>query len=196
VSDGVSEEALRAALREIYSKQDADSGRVDALEAKLDQLLEILEGKEVLARGHKRLIEKVGRKGKKDEPRVRLRPLVDKYDVDGPDIDCASLLHLCGARCCAFTVTLTTQDLDEGELRWKYDEPYVLERANDGYCGYIDNRGGCTCYQHRPATCRTYDCRGDSRVWVDWENKVPAPMPPVLLSYEHRKPVDPAGDDD
>jgi hypothetical protein len=30
-------------------------------------------------------------------------------------------------------------------------------------------------YEHRPAICRTYDCRKDPRIWIDFEKRIPAP---------------------
>lgn len=106
--------------------------------------------------------------------RVLLGHAEDKYQVreeagdGGPP--CAELLPLCKARCCSFEVALSTQDLDEGQLRWRYATPYLLERKDSGMCSYHDG-AGCTAYHARPATCRRYDCRGDARVWVDYERR-------------------------
>lgn len=115
--------------------------------------------------------------------RVLLGTAEDKYQVQeeagdgGPP--CAELLPLCQARCCSFEVALSTQDLDEGQLRWSYARPYLLERRDrehGGMCAYHDG-AGCTAYAARPATCRRYDCRGDARVWVDYERRILAPAP-------------------
>lgn len=115
--------------------------------------------------------------------RVLLGSAEDKYQVreeagdGGPP--CAELLPLCQARCCSFEVALSTQDLDEGQLRWSYARPYLLERRDrehGGMCAYHDG-AGCTAYEVRPATCRRYDCRGDARVWVDYERRVLAAAP-------------------
>lgn len=110
--------------------------------------------------------------------RVLLGNVEDKYAVSedagdgGPP--CAELLPICGARCCSFEVALSTQDLDEG-LRWNYATPYLLERSADGMCGYHDG-ASCRTYATRPATCRRYDCRGDARVWSDYEGRVLAEL--------------------
>jgi hypothetical protein len=99
----------------------------------------------------------------------------DKYalaTVDGPP--CAELIPLCGARCCRLRFALTTQDLDEGVIRWDRGRPYLIEHAG-GRCVHNAAAGGCTAYAHRPATCRTYDCRGDRRVWLDYAARIPAP---------------------
>ncbi len=34
---------------------------------------------------------------------------------------------------------------------------------------------GCRIYAHRPVPCRGFDCRGDKRIWLDFENKIPNP---------------------
>ena len=72
------------------------------------------------------------------------------------------------------------RDVREGKLRWDLHEPYMLGRAEDGYCTHLQDGGMCECYGERPATCREYDCRADARVWLDWDKKIPAPLPPVI----------------
>jgi hypothetical protein len=108
---------------------------------------------------------------------------VDKYQRAGPDIDCASLLHLCHARCCSFTVDLTIQDVEERVVKWDIEQPYIMRRDSaDGYCTHLDRKTlGCTVYQQRPATCRGFDCRYDKRVWLDWEKRIPAPLPDGVI---------------
>jgi hypothetical protein len=73
---------------------------------------------------------------------------------------------------------LSTTDLDEGVIRWDYGQPYMIrQRASDGYCVHNDPASrGCTVHAQRPATCRRYDCRNDTRVWLDFEARIPAPM--------------------
>jgi Fe-S-cluster containining protein len=111
---------------------------------------------------------------------VQVADLVDKYSMaDLPEIDCAALLPLCKARCCTFYFPLSFQDLDEGKIEWDYARPYQIRRGEDGYCVHSDaGTRGCTRYEVRPATCRTFDCRKDPRIWIDFERKIPAPEPP------------------
>src|SRR5262249_18308276 len=62
-----------------------------------------------------------------------------KYETPGADIPCAELMHLCGARCCRFSFGLSTEDLDEGVIRWDYGQPYLIrQRASDGFCVHND----------------------------------------------------------
>lgn len=107
-------------------------------------------------------------------PVVSLIP--DKYALDKlPEIDCEARLHLCKARCCTLTFPLSIQDLDERVVRWDYGRPYQIGRRPDGYC--VHNEPGtchCTVYAQRPGVCRQYDCRGDKRIWKDFENRIPA----------------------
>ena len=112
-------------------------------------------------------------------PRVRLADTADKYaEGQGVAIDCASRIHLCHARCCTFKFFLSKQDLDEGTARWDYGNPYWIRQADDGYCIHSDpGTRACTIHTHRPHTCRQYDCRNDKRVWLDFEQMIPAPMP-------------------
>jgi Fe-S-cluster containining protein len=102
-----------------------------------------------------------------------------KYETPSPPIPCPELIPLCGARCCTLSFALSTEDLDEGVIRWDYGQPYLIrQRATDGYCVHNDpDRHGCTVHAHRPRVCRGYDCRNDQRIWIDYEQRIPAPAP-------------------
>jgi len=106
--------------------------------------------------------------------------LEDKYEIDtsGSSPPCDELLHLCNARCCSFDFPLSTQDLDEGVIRWDYGRPYLIrQRASDGFCVHHDPASKqCAVHAQRPGPCRHYDCRKDARVWVDYAARIPAPM--------------------
>jgi hypothetical protein len=109
--------------------------------------------------------------------RLHLHVIEDKYaieQVDGPP--CTELIPICHGRCCRLIFALSTQDLDEGVVRWDYGRPYMIrQRASDGYCVHSDPTGrGCTVYEQRPAVCRRYDCRSDPRIWADYERRIPA----------------------
>lgn len=109
--------------------------------------------------------------------RVELREtLADKHEIESPPVPCAELLPLCKARCCTLTFTLSTQDLEDRQVRWDLARPYWNLRRPDGYCVHHEGEsGGCGIYQHRPAPCRSYDCRRDRRIWTDFEKRILAP---------------------
>src|SRR5262249_33087528 len=87
--------------------------------------------------------------------------------------DCPSLLHLCKARCCTYTVKLTRQDVEEGTVKFEIDDPYLLRHDRDGYCAHLERAtGGCTNYEHRPGACRAFDCRQGRGVGIAWEKKI------------------------
>jgi Fe-S-cluster containining protein len=111
--------------------------------------------------------------------RVSIDLGLSKYQTPSPDIPCAELIPLCGGRCCTLSFSLSTEDLDEGVIRWDYGQPYLIrQRASDGYCVHNDpDTRGCTVHAYRPRVCRSYDCRKDKRVWIDYERRISAPMP-------------------
>ena len=114
-------------------------------------------------------------------PTVLLASVPDKYTVVSPDIPCAELIPLCGARCCGLAVTLSEQDVRERVLPFVLEKPYMLPRDPETKrCACMEADGKCAVYDHRPATCRLYDCRKDRRVWLDYEKRIPAPMPEKL----------------
>ena len=168
---------LTAALRAAEERAERAERKVASLAAELGQLIDVLVGRGGLAEGHRALLERVGGQAAAAVPRqVKLRVLVDKYQVPSADIDCAARLHLCKARCCSFSFDLTTQDLDEGVVMWDAARPYSIRQEADGWCSHLARPdGGCTVYEARPATCRGFDCRGDDRIWIDFEQRIPAP---------------------
>lgn len=113
----------------------------------------------------------------KERPHVQVTDPIDKYTLDDlPQIDCESRLHLCKARCCKLTFPLSFQDLDERVVQWDYGKPYQILQRLDGYCVHNDSESQhCCVYENRPAICRTYDCRQDKRIWLDFEQRLPAP---------------------
>jgi Fe-S-cluster containining protein len=108
--------------------------------------------------------------------RLLLGDAEDKYRAEPAGPDCTALLPICKARCCKLHFWLSTQDLDEGVIRWDYGRPYMIrQRIDDDYCVHNDpERHGCTVYDHRPLPCRRYDCRNDKRIWADFDNHIPA----------------------
>jgi hypothetical protein len=175
-------EALADALRKANDAREKSERELAELRATVEQLVYLLIQNRVLTEGNGRhLARAAAEAGRTQKPKVRLRQYVDKYSVPDAGIDCAARLHLCHARCCAFSFELTTQDLDEGGIRWEVQQPYLILHEADGYCSHIDRPGlGCTIYGKRPASCRGFDCRGDERVWIDFEKMIPAPMPEGL----------------
>lgn len=113
-----------------------------------------------------------------EKAHVQITGIPNKYALtDLPNIDCEARIPLCKGKCCSLTFALSFQDLDERVIRWDYGRPYVIkQRESDGYCVHNDATSHtCTAYKHRPAVCRTYDCREDKRIWLDFAGRIPAP---------------------
>ena len=140
--------------------------------ARLEWLIDTLIMRGQLPASFRRLATRV--KGSGDRSVVRLATFRDKYQVASADIDCASRIPLCGARCCSFDVTLSAQDVAEGGIPFDLEKPYALPRV-DGRCVCMNSDGACTIYDKRPGACRAYDCRHDARVWIDFDARIPAP---------------------
>lgn len=109
-----------------------------------------------------------------ENPIVRFGDAVDKYGLkDLPDIDCASIIPICKARCCRLSVFCSAQDLDEGVVKWDYSKPYQIRKRDDGYCVHSETETRrCGIYDKRPGICRTYDCRDDRRIWRDFDKRL------------------------
>lgn len=111
--------------------------------------------------------------------KIHLAIAPDKYQVESPDVDCAALMPICQARCCSLTVQLAEQDVEERVVPFVIDQPYMLPKDPvTKHCVCLDKATrGCTIYEHRPATCRSFDCREDRRIWTDFAARVLAPPP-------------------
>lgn len=97
----------------------------------------------------------------------------DKYTVAPPEIDCDRRLPICKAACCRLRFPLSAQDVEEGVVRWTIEKPYMNRQDERGYCVHCDaTTHNCQVYQQRPSVCRSYDCRNDKRIWIDFENRV------------------------
>lgn len=172
---------LARALRFVHLVETQSQARIADLNATVYALVETLiaDNKLDVERYQQRRHLKVLKEQERDKELagVTLTDCPDKYALAQlPEIDCQALLPLCKARCCTMAFPLSVQDLDERVVSWDYGRPYVIARGADGYCTHHDGRG-CGVYDQRPAVCRTYDCRGDKRVWLDFDKRIPAPPP-------------------
>jgi hypothetical protein len=70
-------------------------------------------------------------------------------------------------------LALSTQDVEEGIVKWDLARPYMIARDPDGYCRHLARATcRCTVWEHRPIPCRGYDCRDDARIWLDFEARL------------------------
>lgn len=101
----------------------------------------------------------------------------DKYTFEQTvKIDCENRVHLCKAACCKMVFPLSRQDIEEDIIQWNLRKPYMIAQGEDGYCHHCDRQSlSCTIHAQRPIPCRTYDCRSDTRIWLDFENKIVNP---------------------
>jgi Fe-S-cluster containining protein len=102
----------------------------------------------------------------------------DKYAPENRhvEIDCADRLDLCHAACCRLRVALSHQDIAEGVAQWDERQPYLNRQGADGFCVHCDHSTHrCDIYPQRPGLCRSFDCRHDSRIWLDFARRIPNP---------------------
>ena len=175
---------LTAAVHALAESNERTQKISAELQSQLDTLLQILIGRGELHEGHRELLEKLRARAQLvGKPRIELHNEPDKYVVQNAEVDCGARMHLCHGRCCTFKVPLARQDLAEGGLVWDVDHPYRLAKNDEGYCVYQTRETGfCGTYHNRPAVCRSYSCEGDTRIWIDFEKMIPAPMAEGLVT--------------
>ncbi|GAC1368695.1 MAG: hypothetical protein NVSMB32_13710 [Actinomycetota bacterium] len=92
------------------------------------------------------------------------------------EIDCEARLPLCRAACCRLRFPLSEQDIHEGVVQWNLAEPYLNRQTPEGYCVHCNvETKQCGVYGQRPAICRSYDCRNDRRIWLNFEKRTVNP---------------------
>jgi len=186
--DGVPREDFEAAVRFVADGAMRASHRAARVEALLRSVVRALveAGQLDVAAFERNLTERPprppGAEGAPARAAIELGPAEDKYAAASPpDLDCAALIPLCRARCCALVFALGPQDLEEGRVAWSYARPYRIAHGPDRRCVHQDREaGGCTIHEHRPGVCRRYDCREDERIWLDFERRIPAPHDELL----------------
>lgn len=178
--EGLRQELARGFLY-TNSRANHNTGKALQVASFCYALIELLEEKGILTVAEvddrKKLVADRLVKKFKDEGMgaVYQDPECDKYNFDKEvEIDCASRVHLCKAACCRiFGFALSRQDIKEGVVRWDLGHPYMISNDQDGYCRHLDRATyRCRVREHRPIPCRAFDCRKDTRIWLDFENKV------------------------
>lgn len=177
-----SDDDLRWGLVYAHDRANANTTELEQAAATIEALVELLVEAglepERLEAARARATERVRRRfTERGMATVRQDFEVPKREfAEGPVIDCASRVELCGAACCRLAVGLSGEDVREGVLRWDPGNPYALERGDDGWCAHME-RGACRCtvYEARPIPCRGFDCRQDQRIWLDFEGRIPNP---------------------
>ena len=175
------DEMLRG-LMYAHDRANANTGELEELAATVAALVELLTEAgippERLEEARSRAVEAVRRRFIEQGMAVARQDfeVAKRAFPEGVEIDCENRVALCGAACCRLTVGLSGEDVREGVLRWDVGNPYILERAGDGWCTHME-RGSCRCtvYEARPIPCRGFDCREDRRIWLDFEGRVPNP---------------------
>jgi Fe-S-cluster containining protein len=162
---------LHAALTEHAS-------RTNQIEAVVNGLADLLVRLELVATDD--LVESVEttRKaiagaGKQLSLGVAIRGDGESVTIPADEIDCEARIPYCKAVCCRLRFPLTVSEIETGPVKWDLGRPYFNRQAPNGYCHCFDDSShGCTVYDERPAPCRQYSCKGDERIWKDFEGMV------------------------
>ena len=197
----VAAEALRDELAEgllyLHSRANANTSKTLEVASFSYALIELLTERGILSLAElderkrivgQRLVEKFTEKGMG----VALtQDAQDKYQCDsGVQIDCDQRLPLCRAACCRLRFALSLQDVEEGCVKWELGHPYMIRQGPDGYCHHLDRpTHHCSIYDQRPFVCRSYDCRKDKRIWLDFDQRLVNPDLDNLFQQRTPEPL-------
>lgn len=92
-------------------------------------------------------------KDRNPEPRPKPEP-----------INCAERIHVCKAACCHL-----------------YPVPSVAHGGAGYPCPMLTSDRKCSIHGRHPPTCKSYHCRYDSRIWLDFDNMIPNPQLEEML---------------
>lgn len=161
---------------------DRVAGRASGIEARLDELIELLRAKGALDDELPVTLPDVPglpappADGEDPEPPapVRWPSFALRASTPTPppttEVNCAERMHICHAVCCKLGFALTAEEVDEGQVRFDVGFPYMIRHDADGYCTHNDRSTGfCKVYADRPGICRHYSCANDDRIWKDFE---------------------------
>ena len=158
--------------------------RLSLVETVVREMVDVLVERGVVAGEEladaKRALDETARRpdGNKDDrstlpwPAVAVR--VDSGEEVAPEpVDCATRLPVCQAVCCRLKFALSQDEIERGRVKWDIGHPYVIRQESSGYCSHNDcGSRSCSIYEDRPRLCREYSCRGDKRIWTDFEHMV------------------------
>jgi hypothetical protein len=177
--DPVAYDQIAKGIAYLHQRTNATTGRTLESAAFVYALIELLIEKglisvdEIDAR-KKQVAERLIKRFGQYDPGVAIQEPQDKYTFQQTVvIDCENRVHLCKAACCKMMFPLSQQDIEEGMIKWDLGSPYLIAKGADGYCHHFDRQcSSCTVHAHRPLPCRAYDCRSDTRIWLNFDNKI------------------------
>jgi hypothetical protein len=183
------EKSLASGLR--FANFMAATNQEQAKENKLllHALMELLVSKGLIhvheIEERKKMLLESLKEDEKRQPKIYLVDVPDgQQEIDDLVIDCAACHAVCRGACCTLWFALSVRDLDQGHVKWDYLRPYGIAQDGDGYCVHFDRATYmCGIYENRPLICRTYDCRKDKRIWVDFEQQTL--VPELLTRFEN-----------
>ncbi|MCP4599003.1 MAG: YkgJ family cysteine cluster protein [Proteobacteria bacterium] len=165
-------------LRKIYDLSYVNLGTTNDMSILLDSIVEILIAKGIVSYHELEKTKKRAYKARRaeieEQPKIYLSNAPDNHNEgERVAVDCESRYAQCKGSCCKLWFSLSRQDLDEGVVKWKYSQPYAIAQNEEGYCVHQDEKDHkCTVYEHRPYICRTYSCRDDKRIWLDFDKRI------------------------
>lgn len=168
------------ALRRVFLAIDSVRDDVIQLAGQVVATGEVLEREAAIEAATPAAIDQIRIADERSQSRLQLGDPEPKRQAKSEGPDCLALLPICQGRCCQFHFALSSEDLDEGVIRWDYGKPYIIrQRMEDNYCVHHDPEARCcTVYEARPRPCRVYDCRNDARIWDDFDKRIPAGASP------------------
>jgi len=180
LNEAVSYDEVAGGIAYLHQRANAIAGRTLESSAFVYALIEILAEQNIISineldQRKQQIAERILKRFTQRDGGISLQESgQDKYTFEPAiAIDCENRVQLCKAACCKMVFSLSRQDIEERVLKWELHHPYVIAKGEDGYCHHFDRQcQNCTVHAQRPLPCRAYDCRNDSRIWLDFDQKI------------------------
>jgi Fe-S-cluster containining protein len=168
---------LRDGLRYLYKIVVQQQAEIERLSREVTALTDALVGSGSLSTGKLNTVrDQVAKQplpGKRTIHLPLVSPAPDKFKVEEAALPCAEAAPICRTACCHMEFQLSPQDVEEGIVRWDVTRPFRIAQKPSGECSHLE-QGRCSVHANRPTVCRAYDCRGDVRVWRNFEMRIPS----------------------
>jgi Fe-S-cluster containining protein len=173
--DDSDDQMVRGAMH-THSMLSKYADRINTIESFLFGLIDkLIENGDLSSKSLYQQVEKI--KSELHQKNEHLHPNLallaeETVNTNQPPVNCEERMHICKAVCCRMNFALSKNEVESGKIKWDLGRPYFIRKQANGYCCHNGEKHGCGIYADRPLVCQAYSCKGDERIWKDFDQMV------------------------